>query len=58
VKTSTVAEVAEYFRTTKPTVLRWVREGKIPAAVATGKIYRFDLEAVRAALAAPIKSKP
>lgn len=34
------------------TVCRWYREGRIPAAIKEGNILRFDLAAVRSALAA------
>ncbi len=33
------------------TVLLWRREGKIPAAIAEPNLIRFDLQAVRSALA-------
>lgn len=32
-------------------MLRWMREGRIPAAIREGKFVRFDLAAVKAALA-------
>ncbi len=39
------------------TVLRWHREGKIPAAISEPTFVRFDLQAVRAALAERAKQK-
>ncbi len=54
---ATPQEVADEFRTTKATVLRWQREGVIPAVVAVGKVYRFDMEAVRAALKGQAEAK-
>lgn len=33
-------------------VMTWYHEGKIPAEIAEGKIYRFDEETVRASLRA------
>lgn len=55
-ETLTPRELAAVYKTTVPTVLDWYHKGRIPAAVAVGRIYRFDLDAVKAALAA--NSKP
>ncbi|MEO7099435.1 MAG: hypothetical protein ABI162_08745 [Luteolibacter sp.] len=44
-------ELADHFNTSVPTVLSWYHTGKIPAVVASGRIFRFDIEAVEAALA-------
>jgi excisionase family DNA binding protein len=40
-KLLTAAEVAEIYQVHKNTVLMWHRQGKVPAAVAIGKILRF-----------------
>ncbi len=45
------AELGERYGVTGKTVLEWFHEGRIPAAVATGRIYRFDAGKVEAALA-------
>ena len=55
-KTITPKQLAAYYETTVSTVLSWHHKGWIPAAVAVGRIYRFDPDAVKTALAA--KSKP
>lgn len=55
-ETITPKQLAAHFKTTVPTVLDWYHKGWIPAVVAVGRIYRFDLDEVKAALAA--KSKP
>jgi excisionase family DNA binding protein len=47
----TPKELAAHFKTTRSTVLAWYHDGTIPAEVAVGKVYRFDLERVCAALA-------
>lgn len=52
----TAREVAAYYRTTSKTVLDWNHAGRIPAEAATGKVFRFDLEKVRAALAQDARS--
>jgi excisionase family DNA binding protein len=44
-------EMGERLGVTGKTVLEWFHEGRIPAAVATGRIYRFDAGKVEAALA-------
>ena len=48
----TPAEVANWFSVQKHTVLDWFHGGVIPAEVAVGRVYRFDLARVREALAA------
>lgn len=48
---ATPRQVAERYAVTVPTVLGWHRAGIIPAKVAMGRIYRFDLAEVDAALA-------
>jgi excisionase family DNA binding protein len=53
-KRATPQEVAERLNTTPPTILAWFRKGIIPAVCAEGRIYRFDLAAVDAALAARV----
>lgn len=46
----TARKVAERYGVTVPTVFNWLRAGIIPAKVAVGRVYRFDLEEVDAAL--------
>lgn len=46
----TPKELAEHFRTTPSTILSWYHDGTIPAEVAEGKVYRFDLRKVSTAL--------
>ena len=46
----TVEEVAERLRLTSETILRWAREGKIPAIRISPKVLRFDWDAVYQAL--------
>lgn len=48
----TPAEVADLFSVQKHTVRGWFHDGVIPAEVAVGRVYRFDLARVREALAA------
>jgi excisionase family DNA binding protein len=48
---ATPRQVAERYAVTVPTVFGWLRAGIIPAKVAIGRIYRFDLAEVDAALA-------
>lgn len=50
-KLSTPAEEARVWKVAKATFLSWYHKGIIPAAVATGKVIRFDHEQVRLALA-------
>ena len=47
----TPKELADHFKTTASTVLSWYHDGTIPAEVAVGKVYRFDLDRVSATLA-------
>lgn len=46
----TPEELAARYAVAKSTVLDWFHQGKIPAEVAVGKVYRFDAEKVAAAL--------
>jgi excisionase family DNA binding protein len=46
----TPKEIGKIYQVSADTVLRWHHEGKIPAVVAEGQIYRFDGEAVAKAL--------
>jgi predicted DNA-binding transcriptional regulator AlpA len=43
-------EIAVRYQVKAATILQWQREGRIPAAVALGKVLRFDPEEVDAAL--------
>jgi excisionase family DNA binding protein len=54
----TPTELAAHFKTSKQTVLQWYHKGLIPAEVATGSVYRFDLAKVQEALAAKATTKP
>jgi hypothetical protein len=47
----TAKELAAHFNTTPSTIFSWYHDGTIPAEVAVGKVYRFDLERVSRALA-------
>ena len=47
----TAGEIAQKLKTSSKTILEWFHSGLIPAEVAEGQIYRFDLAKVRAALA-------
>lgn len=47
---ATPRQVARRYSVTVPTVFNWLRAGIIPAKVAVGRIYRFDLDEVDAAL--------
>ena len=47
---ATPKEVADYFKVSLPTALDWYHKGIIPAVIAEGRVYRFDLAAVEAAL--------
>lgn len=49
---ATPRQVAEHLSVTVPTVFNWFRQGIIPAKIAVGRVYRFDLEEVEAALEA------
>jgi excisionase family DNA binding protein len=46
----TTRQIAAHYGVTKPTVFNWLRAGIIPAKVAVGRIYRFDLDEVDHAL--------
>lgn len=46
----TPRQVAEHLSVTVPTVFNWLKQGIIPAKIAVGRVYRFDLEEVEAAL--------
>lgn len=46
----TARQIAIRYRVTKPTVFNWLRKGIIPVEVAVGRIFRFDVEQVDAAL--------
>lgn len=46
----TPSELAAKKKTTVPTILAWYRKGIIPATVAEGRVYRFNLAAVNKAL--------
>lgn len=48
---ATPRQVADHLSVTVPTVLRWWRDGIIPARVAVGRVYRFDLSEVEESLA-------
>ena len=48
----TVGEVADYLRTTKTTVYRWLKEGKL-TAVRVGKEWRIDEENLHSSLQPP-----
>ena len=43
-------EVAEIINVTVPTVMRWYYDGLIPARLHVGRVIRFELEPVMAAL--------
>ena len=43
-------QVANRYSVTVDTVFNWLRAGIIPAKVAVGRVYRFDLEEVQVAL--------
>ena len=46
----TARQIAVRYGVTKPTVFNWLNAGIIPAKVAVGRIFRFDLDEVDAAL--------
>jgi excisionase family DNA binding protein len=46
----TAEQIGRALGTTKKTVFEWYHEGKIPAEIAEGRTYRFDLDAVKSAL--------
>lgn len=45
-----VVEVAEQLKIRPSTVRSWTREGILPCIRITGRVVRYDLESVRAAL--------
>jgi excisionase family DNA binding protein len=47
----TPEDLAARYAVTRKTVLEWFHQGRIPAEVATGRIFRFDAEKVAKALA-------
>jgi excisionase family DNA binding protein len=47
---ATPRQVATRYAVTVPTVFNWLHAGIISAKVAVGRIYRFDLDEVDAAL--------
>ena len=51
----TPKELASSCGTSVATVLDWYHQGRIPAEVAEGAVYRFELEAVNQALEARMK---
>lgn len=54
---STPAEIAATYQVAASTVLRWHRDGIIPASVSVGKVIRFDSDEVSKALTARTKRK-
>lgn len=52
---ATPRQVAEHLSVTVPTVFNWLKQGIIPAKIAVGRVYRFDLDEVEAALEARTK---
>ena len=48
----TPEEIGEVYQVSGRTVRDWFHAGLIPAEVAAGRVFRFDLERVREALAA------
>lgn len=46
----TARQIAARYGVTKPTVFNWLNAGIIPAKVTVGRIFRFDLDEVDAAL--------
>jgi predicted site-specific integrase-resolvase len=49
-RTATAEELAAVYQVRPATIRAWHRAGRIPAAVAMGRILRFDPEAVARAL--------
>jgi predicted site-specific integrase-resolvase len=47
---TTPRQLADRYAVTVPTVFNWFRAGIIPARIAVGRIYRFDLNEVEEAL--------
>lgn len=54
----TAKEIAAHLKTTNKTILEWYHAGKIPAVVAVGRVYRFDLSAVLEALGKAANKPP
>jgi predicted site-specific integrase-resolvase len=52
---STPSEIAAIYQVATSTVLRWHRDGIIPASVSVGKVIRFDADEVAKALTARTK---
>ena len=52
VRLLTPEEIGEVYQVTGRTVRDWFHAGLIPAEVAVGRVFRFDLEKVKDALAA------
>ncbi len=48
---ATPAELASDYKTTKPTILSWFHQGRIPAVVSIGRVIRFNRGEVAQALA-------
>jgi excisionase family DNA binding protein len=46
----TARQIAVRYGVTKPTVFNWLHAGIIPAEIAVGRIFRFDLDEVDHAL--------
>ena len=46
----TARQIAVRYGVTKPTVFNWLHAGIIPAEIAVGRIFRFDLDRVDHAL--------
>jgi excisionase family DNA binding protein len=49
---ATADDLARVYGVAKGTILQWYHAGRIPAAVAVGKVIRFDREEVAEALRA------
>lgn len=54
----TIDELAEAVKVSSKTIQRWADDGKIPYAVHEAKTVRFDLLAVKRALAKRAKKTP
>jgi excisionase family DNA binding protein len=51
-KSATPEQTAKECGTSKPTILDWLKRGLIPATICEGRVIRFDLDEVKAALKA------